>query len=93
MNLVIEAPDQAPQPSVAAIPRVASSPSAAPGTFCSYPNFPEAEKCGKCGVRNPYYKPLEPNSNPLPQTTSAAARDMGTEAEVRVIGPGMGTNP
>ena len=27
-----------------------------------------------------------------PQLTSAAARDLGTEAEVRVIGPGMGKN-
>ena len=63
---------------------------APPGTFCGYPNFPEAAKCGRCGIRNPYFKPLEQN-NP-PTIASAATRGAETEAEVRVIGPGMGEN-
>jgi hypothetical protein len=37
---------------------------APPGTFCGYPNFPEAAKCGRCGIRNPYFKPLEQNNPP-----------------------------
>ena len=37
---------------------------APPGTFCGYPNFSEAAKCGKCGIRNPYFKPLEQNNPP-----------------------------
>ena len=39
---------------------------APPGSFCGFPNYQEAEKCGKCGVRNPYHKTLEPKSNPQP---------------------------
>jgi hypothetical protein len=35
-----------------------------PGSFCGFPNFREAEKCGGCGVKNPYHKTLVPNSNP-----------------------------
>ena len=37
---------------------------APPGSFCGFPNFREAEKCGRCGVKNPYHKTLVPNSNP-----------------------------
>ena len=35
-----------------------------PGSFCGFPNYREAEKCGGCGFKNPYHKSLVPNSNP-----------------------------
>ena len=44
---------------------------APPGSFCGFPNYQEAEKCGKCRVKNPYHKILEPKSNPPPNYQEA----------------------
>jgi hypothetical protein len=61
---------------------------APPGSFCSFPNYQEAEKCGKCGVKNPIISSWTLRVTHH-QTTSAAAMETG-EAEVRDIGNGRG---
>eukprot|EP00090_Calanus_glacialis_P027585 TRINITY_DN43626_c0_g1_i1.p1 TRINITY_DN43626_c0_g1~~TRINITY_DN43626_c0_g1_i1.p1 ORF type:complete len:122 (-),score=17.56 TRINITY_DN43626_c0_g1_i1:106-444(-) len=48
---------------------------APPGSFCGYPNYQEAAKCGRCGISNPYYKPLEPK--PLPEYYHKRGGDRG----------------
>jgi hypothetical protein len=64
---------------------------APPGSFCGYPNYQEAAKCGRCGISNPYYKPLEPKVLPN-HTKRGGDRGRGYRGRGQGFRSGRGRN-